>query len=132
MTEQKIPKADIPQTREIRQVCIANVIAQLHTLDDDKAYTVKISRDRQKRTIDQNSKFHAMCQELGDTLGYTCEELKRLVKHELGFYKVIQGQVGKVARLESSAEWDAEKMSRAIEQLNLWAIEVSHLWRVET
>ena len=132
MIEQKIPRADIPQTREIRHVCIANVIAQLHTLDDDKAYTVKISRDRQKRTVDQNSKFHAMCQELGDTLGYTCEEMKRLVKHELGFYKVIEGQVGKIARLESSAEWDAEKMSRAIEQLNLWAIEVSHVWRVET
>lgn len=131
MIEQKIPKADIPQTREIRQVCIANVISALHTLDDDKAYTVKISKQRQKRTIDQNSKFHAMCHELGDTLGYTCEEVKRLVKHELGFYKVIEGQVGKIARLESSAEWDAEKMSRAIEQLNLWAIEVSHVWRVE-
>ena len=131
MTEQRIPKVEIPQHEQIRQVCIANVISELHTLDPSKAYVVKISEQRNRRTIDQNSKFHAMCQELGDVLGYTCEEVKRLVKHELGFYKVIDGQVGKVARLESSADWDSEKMSRAIEQLNIWAIEVGHVWRVE-
>ena len=131
MTEQRIPKVKIPQHEQIRQVCIANVISELHTLDPSKAYVVKISEQRNRRTIDQNSKFHAMCQELGDVLGYTCEEVKRLVKHELGCYKVIDGQVGKVARLESSADWNSEKMSRAIEQLNIWAIEVGHVWRVE-
>ena len=131
MTEQRIPKVEIPQHEQIRQVCVANVISALHTLDPSKAYVVKISEQRNRRTIDQNSKFHAMCQELGDVLGYTCEEVKRLVKHELGFYKVIDGQVGKVARLESSADWDSEKMSKAIEQLNIWAIEVSHVWRVD-
>lgn len=131
MIEQRIPKADIPQTAEIRQVCVANVISALHTLDEGKAYTVKITEQRDRRTVDQNSKFHAMCQELGDALGYTCEELKRLVKHELGYYKHIDGPVGKIARLESSADWSTEKMSRAIDQLNIWAIEVSHVWRVK-
>ena len=108
-----------------------NIQYALMNLDRDKSWTVEIKQRKHNRTLEQNSKFHAMCQELGDVLGYTCEEVKRLVKHELGFYKVIDGQVGKVARLESSADWNSEKMSRAIEQLNIWAIEVGHVWRVE-
>ena len=108
-----------------------NIQYALMNLDRDKSWTVEIKQRKHNRTLEQNSKFHAMCQELGDVLGYTCEEVKRLVKHELGFYKVIDGQVGKVARLESSADWDSEKMSKAIEQLNIWAIEVGHVWRVE-
>jgi len=103
----------------------------LHDLDGDKSYTVTVKQKRDRRTVDQNSKFHAMCQELGNVLGYTFDEVKRLVKHELGFYTVIDGSVGKVARLESSADWDTEKMSRAIEQLNLWAIECDHVWRLD-
>lgn len=126
-----IPQATIPETMLIRKMCINNMIEDVTKLDTNASYTVTIKANRDRRTTDQNSKFHAMCQELGDVLGYTCEEVKRLVKHELGFYQVVDGKVGKVARLDSSADWDTEKMSRAIEQLNLWAIEVGHVWRVE-
>lgn len=127
----RIPQATIPETKLLRKTCVNRVMDDLANLDDDNSYTVTVTRNRDRRTVDQNSKFHAMCQELGDVLGYTCDEIKRLVKHELGFYEVVDGKVGKVARLDSSADWDTEKMSRAIEQLNLWAIEVDHVWRVE-
>ncbi len=126
-----IPQATIPETQYIRKVCINRLMDDLHNLDGDKSYTVTVKQKRDRRTVDQNSKFHAMCQELGNVLGYTFDEVKRLVKHELGFYTVIDGSVGKVARLESSADWDTEKMSRAIEQLNLWAIECDHVWRLD-
>ena len=127
----RIPKATIPETKAIRHDCVGRLIMDLRNLDLDNSYTVTITQNRDRRTTDQNSKFHAMCQELGDVLGYTCDEIKRLVKHELGFFEVVDGKVGKVARLDSSASWNTEKMSRAIEQLNLWAIEVDHVWRVE-
>ena len=127
----RIPQATIPETKLLRTTCVNRVMDDLANLDDDNSYTVTVTRNRDRRTVDQNSKFHAMAQELGDVLGYTCDEIKRLIKHELGFYEVVDGKVGKVARLDSSADWDTEKMSRAIEQLNLWAIEVDHVWRVE-
>lgn len=128
----RIPKATIIETRAIKADCVHRLCQDLRQLDDGDSYTVTIVTNRDRRTTDQNSKFHAMAQELGDVLGYTCDEIKRLVKHELGYYEVVDGKVGKVARLDSSAAWDIEKMSRAIEQLNLWAIEVDHVWRVET
>ena len=127
----RIPKATIPELAAIREQQIGRIMGNLRQLDKETVFAVTITAAKDKRTLDQNNKFHAMCQELGDALGYTCEELKRLVKHELGFYTVVDGAVGKVARLDSSANWDTEKMSRAIEQLNLWAIDVGHVWRVE-
>ena len=126
-----IPKATIPETMLIRKTCVNRVMHDLHDLDTEASYTVTVTQNKDRRTLDQNSKFHAMAQELGNVLGYTCDEIKRLVKHELGFYDVVSGPVGKVARLDSSADWDTEKMSRAIEQLNLWAIEVGHVWRLD-
>ena len=108
-----------------------NIQYALMNLDRDKSWTVEIKQRKHNRTLEQNSKFHAMCNELADVLGYTEGEMKRLVKHELGFYTVVDGPVGKVARLDSSADWATDKMSRAIEQLNLWAIEVGHVWSNE-
>lgn len=126
-----IPKVTIEETQAIRRNCIERIIDAIQNLENDRAYTVKITQNKDRRTLDQNSKFHVMCQELGDTLGYTCEEVKKLVKNELGFYEIIDGNLGKVKRLDSSADWDTEKMSRAIEQLNIWAIDCGHRWRVE-
>lgn len=128
----RIPKATIPELAAIREQQIGRIMGNLRQLDKEIAFAITITPAKDRRTLDQNNKFHAMCQELGDALGYTCEELKRLVKHELGFYTVVDGAVGKIARLDSSANWDTEKMSRAIEQLNLWAIDVGHVWRVES
>jgi hypothetical protein len=129
--KQAIPKAQNPETLEIRKVCIANVIRELHSLDENEAYTVKIERNRDRRTLDQNSKFHAMASELAGVVGYTPDELKRAVKKELGFYRIVSGPLGSLYRWESSADWDTEKMSRAIEQLNAWAIECDHVWRLD-
>jgi hypothetical protein len=128
----RIPKATIPELAAIREQQIGRIMGNLRQLDKETAFAITITPAKDRRTLDQNNKFHAMCQELGDALGYTCEELKRLIKHELGFYTVVDGAVGKIARLDSSANWDTEKMSRAIEQLNLWAIDVGHVWRVES
>ena len=128
----RIPKATIPELAAIREQQIGRIMGNLRQLDKETVFAVTITPAKDRRTLEQNNKFHAMCQELGDALGYTCEELKRLINHELGFYTVVDGAVGKIARLDSSANWDTEKMSRAIEQLNLWAIEVGHVWRVES
>lgn len=126
-----IPKATTADTKLIRSIAIATVSKALGELSDDERYTVKIERHRERRTLEQNSKFHAMASELAEVLGYTQEELKRAVKKELGFYSIVDGQLGKVYRWESSADWNTEKMSRAIEQLNQWSIECDHVWRLD-
>jgi len=107
----------------------SNALRYINQLPDDKAYVVEVKKPR--RTNPQNDRFHAMCQELGDEIGYTCEEMKRLVKNELGRYRVIDGPCGKIKRLQSSADWDRAEMSEAIELLIRWGGEVGHRWRIE-
>jgi hypothetical protein len=120
-----------PGTEVGRGVVIGQIAGALQTLDTDKAWVVEVKQHRSRRTLPQNSRFHAMCQELGQELGYTAGELKRLVKNELGFYAIIDGPCGKIKRLESSADWNTERMAQAIEQLNRWAAEVGHRWSAE-
>ena len=109
--------------------CIAAAIAAIRELEPRKTMLVTITE--RKRSTDQNSKWHAMAGELAQELGYTPEELKRLAKHELGRYTIIDGPVGKIKRLQSSADWTVDEMSAAIELLHRWAAEVGHRWRVE-
>jgi hypothetical protein len=109
--------------------CIAAAMQAIRELPGDRTMVVTISE--RKRSNDANSKFHAMCSELGNEIGYTLDEIKRLVKNELGRFTIIDGPVGKIKRLQSSADWDVTEMSEAIELLHRWAAEVGHRWRVE-
>lgn len=109
--------------------CVAAAISAIRELKPDRVRTITIGE--RKRSLDQNSKWHAMAGELAEEIGYTPEELKRLAKNELGRFTVIDGPCGKIKRLQSSADWDKDEMSEAIELLNRWAAEVGHRWRVE-
>ena len=109
--------------------CTTAAIAAIRELTPTQTYVVTIKK--RQRTTDQNNKFHAMCGELGDEIGYTLDEMKRLVKNELGRFTIIDGPCGKIKRLQSSADWDKDEMSEAIELLHRWAAEVGHRWRVE-
>lgn len=114
-----------------RGQALAMINEHLLHLNPAKSYVVTIGQWRETRSLEQNSKFHALAGELAEVLGYTQEELKRAVKKELGFYAIVDGRLGKMYRWESSADWDTVKMSKAIELLNLWAIECDHVWRFE-
>ena len=114
-----------------RSRVIRNLFDQIERLPADKAWTVVVKKFVRQRTTDQNSRFHAMCTELGNAVGYTCEELKKLVKKELGRYQTIDGPMGRVIRFQSSADWNSVEMSEAIELLHRWAIEAEHVWSVE-
>jgi len=123
-----IPKGLDAPGRAIKIGFCQDVIA---LLPPEKTWSVEIKQYRKRRTTDQNAKFHAMCQELGQEVGYTCEELKRLVKKEIGACQIVDGQLGKVWRFESSADWDRQRMAEAIELLYRWGIDADHVWRVE-
>lgn len=118
-------------TGTMRPQIAANCIAAIKALDPGKSWTVEVKPMARRRSLDQNARFHAMCQELGDTCGYTCEELKRAVKKELGRYAMIDTPAGKMARWESSADWSKQQMAEAIELLIRWGADVGHRWRVE-
>ena len=109
--------------------CVAAAISAIRELTPAQTYVVTIKK--RQRTLDQNSRWHAMAGELAEEIGYTPEELKRLAKNELGRYTIIDGPCGKIKRLQSSADWDKDEMSEAIELLHRWAAEVGHRWRVE-
>ena len=136
----RIPKATIPELAAIREQQIGRIMGNLRQLDKETVYEVTIGKAKDKRTNDQNRKFHAMCRELADFVGYNEEEMKVKVKHALGYYETVKNPVYNpddpdsypcIFVYPSSATYEPEKMSRAIEQLNLWAIDVGYVWRVE-
>lgn len=122
-------KKQIPLYPGAWQQCVLAAIAAIRELKPDQTWVVTLTK--RKRTNEQNSKWHAMAGELANEIGYTPEELKRLAKNELGRYTIIDGPCGKVKRLDSSADWDKDEMSEAIELLYRWGAEVEHRWRVE-
>ena len=115
-----------PGTQLGRGVVIQRITEALQALPTDKAWTVSIELRRYRRTLPQNDKMHAMLGELASVLGYTLGELKRLLKNEMGAYVVVDGPMGKIKRLESSADWSKERMAEAIELLHQWAAMVGH------
>ena len=126
-----LAKCNTDACRLHRGVMIGEISKALQQLDTAGAWQVQVKRYRRSRTMPQNSKFHAMCQELGTEIGYTAGEIKRLVKNELGAYELIAGPVGKIKRMQSSADWNTEQMAQAIELLQRWAAEVGHRWSAE-
>ena len=127
----RIPKATSQELKVIRADCVNRLISDIRKLDENEGWTVEIKKNIHKRTNEQSKKWHAMVWELSKVIGYTPEELKKWVKKELGYYSVVDGVLGKMYRFESSGDWSPEKMSRAIDQLNIWAIECGHVWRFD-
>lgn len=69
------------------------------------------------RTEAQNRYFHKILTIWGNDAGYSLEEMKVLVKHELGLYKLFPNKrTGEeLIVYESSANWDRGKFARVTE-----------------
>jgi len=82
-----------------------------------KPCTVTIKRFHRPRTLDQNSKLHAMIAELAEHVGHTPSEIKDYIKSECGWTKTIQ--IGAEMRdvPMGTSEMNVEQLSHLIEEL---------------
>ena len=65
------------------------------------------------RTSQQNKYLHAILGEIAEHTGYTINEMKQVLKHELGYYDIIH----KVVLYYSTAEMTKEQLGKFIEQI---------------
>ena len=101
-----------------------NLIEAIKQWPRDVALEASLKRFVPRRNIPQNSRFYATCTALAKSTGYTVEEVKRLVKDEMGWHEVIDGPLGKRKRYKSSADWNKIQMAEATEILNCWCVEL--------
>jgi hypothetical protein len=123
-----------PNANAIRE----NARREIAAVGLERAEVVEIKPHKERRTSLQNDKWHPMCRELGQTLGYTREEMAQAIKSALGRFtdtsvmlpESLGGGTEHVRVYESSAKWSRSEMIEAIELLNQWAAEVGHRWKV--
>lgn len=82
-----------------------------------KPWTVDIKRFHRPRTLDQNSKLHAMIAELAEHVGYTPAEVKDYLKAEHGFVKVIEINGKERTVPMGTSEMNVQQLSYLIEEL---------------
>ena len=76
-----------------------------------------------KRSLDQNAKFHALCQDIGSELGYTAQEMKELAKYSV--FGIIEREFhGKtLAELKATSKCNTQEMGQLIDWLYITAAE---------
>lgn len=73
---------------------------------------IDITKKQVKRTLNQNSYFHACCGLLAQYSGYTIEEIKKIIKDQLEFMKYTKNNH---EFYRSSADLNKEEFSDLIE-----------------
>ena len=91
---------------------------------DKNNYTLTLSDNR---TIQQNSKFHAMVRELADHLGeLDIELLKKQIKKELGYYKEekveTEDTTYSLIVYEKTSEMSVKELAEFINKFEIWAL----------
>ena len=78
---------------------------------------VHIGTGSEIRTLAQNNFFHKILDIWGKDLGYSLEEMKCLVKKELGLFKESENKKTgeKFIIYESSRDWNKEKFSKVVD-----------------
>ena len=71
------------------------------------------------RTSQQNKYLHAILGEIAEHTGYTINEMKQVLKHELGYYDIIH----KVVLYYSTAEMTKEQLADFIDKIAIFASE---------
>jgi hypothetical protein len=71
------------------------------------------------RTSQQNKYLHAILGEIADHIGYTINEAKQVLKHELGWYH----SVNSVIVYDSTAEMTKEQLADFIDKIVIFASE---------
>ena len=94
-----------------------NVADRLAPELDGKPYQVTVKPFQRDRSLDQNSKFHAMLRELAAHCGYTESEMKDWAKAELGLTKLIQIGERTIEVPLPSSEYTVDQFGDLIERI---------------
>lgn len=84
-------------------------------------FEVVVRKHKEKRTLDQNAKWHSMVREISSHMNYTPEEMKCIVKYALGYYHPIKGKVETILVYDETHNMSVEQLSELIEQTYEWA-----------
>ena len=82
-----------------------------------KPLTVTVTEFRRPRTIDQNSKLHAMFHDLANHTGYRPSVIKDFFKSEFGPQQVVPIGKHDVVIAKSTTEYTLEELSEMIERV---------------
>lgn len=97
-----------------------------------KPYTINIRRFYRPRTLDQNSKFHAMIHDIAEHIGYERpDDIKDYVKSEFGWKKTVK--IGNnIADIPmSTTEYNIEQFGFMIDRLYQLGAELGVEWSNE-
>lgn len=92
-------------------------------IGEEKLFEIIIQEHKEKRTREQNAKWHTMIGEMADISGqYTPQETKCLVKKALGYYHEFTDREGETYVVyDRTSKMNVEQLSNLIEQTYEWA-----------
>lgn len=80
---------------------------------------IEVKQVRDKRSNQQNKYLHLVLTDMGNTLGYTIDEIKTLAKRHCG----LAYKKGEYMFLRSTADLDTKEFGEFVTRLQQWAAE---------
>jgi hypothetical protein len=105
------------------------LVAKLEALDYSKKWKIVLTESKDVRTNEQNDRLWAMYKAIGDYLGYSQDEIHKMMKYKfLRTERIINGEVFEV--LKSTTKLSVEDMTQYQENIEAWAAtEIGFSWQ---
>jgi hypothetical protein len=105
------------------------LIAKLEALDFSKKWKVVLTENKEVRTNEQNDRLWAMYKAIGDYIGYTQDEIHKMMKYKfLRTERIINDESYEV--LKSTTKLTVEEMTQYQENIEIWAAtELGFSWK---
>lgn len=105
-----------------------SLIDKINKLDcSSTLYTVNIYPRKNKRTLEQNSRYHKLVTELGKHLGYEHDEMHDLIRFKFLRNRVeIDGE--SLPLLKSTTKLTTKEMGELMEAIERWAAQLGFVW----
>ena len=101
---------------------VLSIITHL-TIGEGKLWEIIIQEYREKRTLEQNAKWHSMVGDIANYYGYTPIEMKTIMKDQLGLFHDVETEKKTYRVYHETSKMPVEDLSNLIEQTYQWAAE---------
>jgi len=105
------------------------LVKKLEALDFSKKWKIVLTENKNVRTNDQNDRLWAMYKAIGDYLGYSQDEIHKMMKFKfLRTERIINDEVFEV--LKSTTSLSIEDMTDYMGKIEAWsATEIGFCWK---
>ena len=97
--------------------------------DFERPMLIEVKPYQARRSLEQNSKLHAMISELAAHIGYSASELKEFLKLEYGPTKLFEYGDHQTMIAKSTAEYTKQEMIAFIDQIYMVAAEAGYKFK---